>query len=144
MDRIFLSAQDKRKGHPTGCLFLLVERHLAAPNAARCDRASLRRKLVSLPGLCPGNASFPHTRPLPFVILPYGLRSKLTDYPMSEWSAVHSSFSAKGHARLACSVASVLTTDGSLSLQTLFGWSFPYKLTAPATRKGERSQFAIW
>ena len=38
-------------------------------------------KLVSLPGLCPGNASFPHTRSLPFVILPYGLRSKLTDYP---------------------------------------------------------------
>ena len=34
-------------------------------------------KLVSLPGLCPGNASFPHKRPLPFVI-PYSLRSKLT------------------------------------------------------------------
>ena len=82
------------------CLFLLVERHLAQPNAACCGRdfrlrlpalalceggnpdgfpltllfpsdplglraASLRSKLVSLPGLCPGNASFPHTRPLP-------------------------------------------------------------------------------
>ena len=33
--------------------------------------ASLRSKLVSLPGLGPGNASFPHTRPLPFVLLPY-------------------------------------------------------------------------
>ena len=30
-------------------------------------RASLRRKLVSLPELCSGNASFPHTRPLPHV-----------------------------------------------------------------------------
>ena len=54
---------------------------MATPNAARCSRASLRRKLVSLPGLCPGNASFPHTRPLPFVILPYSLRSKVSDYP---------------------------------------------------------------
>ena len=79
------------------CLFLLVQRHLAQPNAALYDRASLQRKLVwlagaqsrqcrvfrfalcvvfaefakgklvSLPGRSPGNASFPHTRPLPHV-----------------------------------------------------------------------------
>ena len=59
------------------CLFLLVQRHLAQPNAARCGgdfRFALCvvfaefafGKLVSLPEQSSGNASFPHTRPLPF------------------------------------------------------------------------------
>ena len=41
-------------------------RHLAVPNAARCGAASLRSKLVSLPGLGPGNAAFPPHTPLSF------------------------------------------------------------------------------
>ena len=76
----------KRKKGTVRCLFLLVPRHLALPNAARCGAGlpgrspgnaatsarAWRRfalcvvfaefafgKLVSLPGLCPGNASFP-------------------------------------------------------------------------------------
>ena len=76
--------------------FLLVQRHLAVPNAARCGgdfrfalceggnpdgfpltllfpsdplglrAASLRSKLVSLPGPSPGNAAFPPHTPLSF------------------------------------------------------------------------------
>ena len=94
------SSSPKEKGTER-CLFLLVKRHLAAPNAARCGGASLHRKLVSLPELCSGKASFPHTRPS-FFVIPYSLRSKLTASATSEWTAIHSKSPVSDRAFLIC------------------------------------------
>ena len=96
------------------CLFLLVQRHLAQPNAALYDRASLQRKLVWLAGAQSRQCFVPPHTP--------SRRSKVRFAPASFFACGRkeairplpcSSFSAKGHARLACSAQNALATAHS-------------------------------
>ena len=60
----------KKKGTER-CLFLLLPRHLAMPNAARCVGD------FRFPPCVAGTCGSPHTPP-PFFVIPYSLRSKRT------------------------------------------------------------------